>query len=150
MKKYINKVAGRYAASAEAKNDFRDKTEHEAMTLLAMLYGDQPSFVSAHPYYELLQTMVGGYLHANGEEVSPKFEGSVNLTIMEDHMKSGYRRMKEPMFYHMLNAAFDKEAFTKPHSSRYALRSDLSDVYVRFNDELRKAGEKEVAGSLFS
>ncbi len=150
MKNYISKSAGRYAANAEAKNEFKDKTETEAIVLLTMLYGDQTSLVSAHPYYELLLSMVKGYLHASGEDRSPKYEDTVNLGVMENHMGSSYRRDKEPMFIHMLKAAFDEVVFSKPHAVRYVLHDDLSDVYIKFNDELKKAGEKEVAMNLFT
>ena len=158
MKNYINIVAGRSAVMANEEARFGDNQEIETINLIAMLYGDQSDTADMYgDRYKLLRSMVMGFLHAAGEDTDYRHKGTANLTIMTNHMGSNYRPSEHPDFSLMLEAAFDEVKFTRHTSTgrpieynRYSLKEDLSDVFIRFNEERKKAGLSEDAKNLFT
>lgn len=158
MTNYINIVAGRSAVMANEEARFGDNQEDETITLIAMLYGDQSDTADMYgDRYKLLKSMTMGYLHAAGEVKDNKHSGTADLTTMTNHMGSNYRPSEHPDFYLMLKAGFDEVTFTRSTSTgktinykRYSLKEDLSDVFVRFNEERKKAGLAEDAMNLFT
>ncbi len=132
---YSIKIATRFSDAAQIRNEQTEKAYDLAINYLAMSYNTtDTTLVQAHPMYALLKALTIGYLHSAGEEEDKQYEEYVKMSDIARHMSSTYRPDLDPNFKPMVDASFDVKEFSGVE--RYALKVDLSKVYIDFADNL--------------